>query len=210
MATSRTDNADRLRRAGGRDPLGQRVKALQLVATQRTRLVATDEHLEHDAAVHIDERDEGRRLAHEGTFDERDRRASLVPQVTVKPLRLHQVEIAAPDFPGRNRAGELENRIVGMDDQGHFAPLRDIVHRSAKLAAGADAHHRLRHRLEHGARRDLPLPRHILDHRAGIRRHMRLEIGKLRTQHGTLPYAAALDLRSLRITSKPSNLGWPR
>src|SRR6186713_307545 len=59
MVTSRTDNADRLDRASGRDPLGQRVEALQLVGAQRARLVTADEHLEHDAAVQIDERDEG-------------------------------------------------------------------------------------------------------------------------------------------------------
>ena len=54
------------------------------------------------------------------------------------------------------------------------------------------------------------LPRHVFDDSARILGHMRLEGGKLRAQHGALPYAAALDLRSLRITSKPSNLGWPR
>src|SRR6185503_19262265 len=105
-----------LRRAGGRDPFGQRLKALQLVAAQRARLVAADEHLEHDAAVHIDERNEGRRFAHERTFDKGDRRAALMPEMTVKPLRLHQVEIAASDLARGYAAGEFEDRIIGMDD----------------------------------------------------------------------------------------------
>src|SRR6266404_6950731 len=187
MATSRTDNADRLRRAGGRDPFGQRVKALQLVPAQRARLVAADEHLEHDAAVDIDERDEGRRLAHEGPLDESDSRAALVTEMAVQSLRLHQVEIAASDLARRDRARELEDRIVGMDDQRHLAPLRDIVHGSAKFAAGTDAHHRFRHRLRDGARAHFPLPRHVLDHRARVLRHMGLEAGKVRAQHRTLP-----------------------
>src|SRR5437588_4839611 len=102
MIVSRADNADRLRRAGGRDPFAKRVKALQLVGAQRAGLVAADEHLEHDAAVHIDERDEGRRLAHEGTLDKGDRRATLVAEVAVQSLRLHQVEVTAPDLARRN------------------------------------------------------------------------------------------------------------
>src|SRR6185369_5028807 len=76
MIVSRADNVGiALRRAGGRDPLGQRMKALQLVAAQRTRLIAAHEDLEHDAAVDIDKGDEGRRFAHEGALDECDGRA---------------------------------------------------------------------------------------------------------------------------------------
>src|SRR5439155_15531413 len=187
MIVSRADNTDRLRRAGGPDPFGQRVKALQLVVAQRARLVAADEHLEHDAAVDIDERDEGRRLAHEGLLDKGDRRAALVPQMAMKPLRLHQVEIAAADLARRDGAGEFEDRVIGVNDQRHLAPLRDIVHGGSEFAAGAEAHHRFRQRLEHGARRDFPLPRHVLDDSARVLGHIGLEAGKVRAQHGTLP-----------------------
>src|SRR6267142_1223290 len=102
-----------LRRTRWCDPLGKRMKALQLIATQRARLIAADEHLEHDAAVHIDERDEGRRFAHEGTLDKGNRRAAFVPEMAVKPLRLHQVEIPAADLARRARARELEDRVIG-------------------------------------------------------------------------------------------------
>src|SRR5204862_4489159 len=65
-------------------------------------------------------------------------------EMAVKPLRLHQVEIAASDLARRDRARELEDRIIGVDDQRHLAPLRDVVHGSAKFAASAEAHHCVR------------------------------------------------------------------
>ena len=52
--------ADRLGRAARCNPVTQRMEALQLVAAQRAGLVAADEHLEHDAAIDIEKRDEGR------------------------------------------------------------------------------------------------------------------------------------------------------
>src|SRR5262249_13802292 len=104
---------------------------------QRARLVATDEHLEHDAAVDIEERNEGRRLAHERPLYKGDAAAALMPQMAVQALGLHQVEIAAADLARRDRAGELEDRIIGADDQRHLAPLRDVLHRGGELAACA-------------------------------------------------------------------------
>src|SRR5258708_38734660 len=53
------------------NPLGHGMEACKLVLTQRARLVAADEHLEHDAAIDIDEGDEGRRFAHERRSEER-------------------------------------------------------------------------------------------------------------------------------------------
>src|SRR4051794_30858014 len=100
-----------LRRTRWCDPLGKRTKALQLVNAQRARLIAADEHLEHDAAVDIDERDEGRRFAHERALDKGNRRAALMPEMAVQPLRLHQVEIAAPDFARGHAACEFEDRV---------------------------------------------------------------------------------------------------
>src|SRR6185295_11347755 len=83
--------------------------------------------------VDIDECDEGRRLAYEGTLDKGNRRAALMPQMAVQPLRLHQVEIAAADLARGHAAGEFE-------------------------------------------------------HRTRIVRHIGLEAGKVRAQHGTLPF----------------------
>jgi hypothetical protein len=110
--------------------------------------------------------------------------ASLVPEMAVQSLRPHQVEITAADLARRHLAGELEDRVVGMNDQRHLAPLRDILHRFRKGIAATDTHHLRRKRLDHGARRDLPLPRHVFDHSTRILRHMRPEIGEVRTQHG--------------------------
>src|SRR4029077_13155653 len=62
MVVSPPDTADRSGRAVRGNPVAQRMEALQLVAAQRAGLVAADEHLEHDAAIDIEERDEGRRL----------------------------------------------------------------------------------------------------------------------------------------------------
>lgn len=50
-------------------------------------------------------------------------------------------EIAAADFASGYRAGEFEDRIVGVDDRRHLTPLRDVLHRSSKLAAAADPRH---------------------------------------------------------------------
>src|SRR3954453_2426414 len=97
-----------LRRTRWCDPLGKRMKALQLVAAQRARLVAADEHLEHDAAVDIDERDEGRRLSHERPLDKGNCRAAFMPEMPVQSLGLHQVEITAADLARRYGAGEFE------------------------------------------------------------------------------------------------------
>jgi hypothetical protein len=107
-----------------------------------------------------------------------------MPEMAVQSLRPHQVEIAAADLARRYLAGKLEDRIVGMNDQRHLAPLRDVLHRFCECIAATDTHHLLRKRLDHGARRDLPLPRHVLDHSTRILRHMRPEIGGVRTQHG--------------------------
>ena len=199
----------------------QRPEPFELILPQCPRLVPADEHLEHDAAIEVEERDERRGFTHERPLDEGDRRASLVPEMTMQAFRLHQVEIAAADLAGRDRAGEFEDRVVGVHDQRHLAPLRDILHRRRKSATICDTNHRQWQRFDHGARRDLPLPRNVLDHGTRILRHMRPEIRKLRTRHETVlprtdilsiarPQAAALDLRSLWITSNPSNLGWPR
>src|SRR5882762_2119660 len=169
------------------DPLGQGMETRKLVLTQHALLVAADEHLEHDAAIDIDEGDEGRRFAHERPFDKGDRIASLVPEMAVQSLRPHQVEITAADLARRYLAGKLEDRIVGMNDKRHLAPLRDVLHRFRKCIAATDTHHLRRKRLDHGARRDLPFPRHVLDHSTWILRHMRREIGKIGTQHAVLP-----------------------
>src|SRR6266568_6107739 len=169
------------------DPLGQGMETRKLVLTQRARLVAADEHLEHDAAIDIDEGDEGRRFAHERPFDKADRIASLMPEMAVQSLRPHQVEITAADLARRYLAGKLEDRIVGMNDQRHLAPLRDVLHRVRKCIAATDTHHLRRKRLDHGARRGPPFPRHVLDHSTRILRHMRPEIGEVRTQHDVLP-----------------------
>jgi hypothetical protein len=67
-----------------------------------------------------------------------------VAQVAVQSLRLHQVEITTADLARRHAAGEFEDRIVGMDDQRHLTPLRDVVHRGGEFAARAEAHHRVR------------------------------------------------------------------
>ncbi|MGY4627523.1 hypothetical protein ACVWY3_005279 [Bradyrhizobium sp. USDA 4486] len=68
--------------AGG-DAVCKLPESRVLVAAQRPGLVAADEHLEHDAAVGIDEGDEGRGLAHERTLDEGDARATLVAEMAV-------------------------------------------------------------------------------------------------------------------------------
>src|SRR5882757_242933 len=95
----------------------QRPEPFELVLTQSAHLVAADEHLEHDAAVDIEECDERRRLAHEGPFDESDRGAALMPEMTVKTFWLHKVEIAAADFSGGDRPGDFEDGAVGRDDE---------------------------------------------------------------------------------------------
>ena len=132
----------------------------------------------------------------------------------MQALRLHQVEIAAADLARGDGPGELEDRIIGVHDQGDLAPFRDVLHGGGKMFAARHAHHGRRQRLDHRARRDAALARNVLDHGAGIVRHMRPEIGKIGAQHIHLldqpPQAAALALPSVMMTSKPSNLGWPR
>ena len=70
-ATRRSSAA---RHGRSRDPLGQRLEPFELILPQRARLVAADEHLEHDAAIDIEEGDERRRFAHERPLDKGDRR----------------------------------------------------------------------------------------------------------------------------------------
>src|SRR5262245_53387886 len=129
-----------------RDAVGERLEARKLVGAQRPRLVTADEHLEHDAAVDIEEGDEGGLLAHEGPLDKSDAAAALVPQMAVQALRLHQVEIAAADLTGWDRASEFKDRIVGVNDQRHLAPLRDVPHGGRELAARAHTNHFRRQR----------------------------------------------------------------
>src|SRR5260370_17343528 len=123
------------------DAFGQGMEACKLILTQRARLVAADEYLEHDAAIDIDEGDEGGRFAHERPLDEGDCIASLVPEMAVQSLRPHQVEITAPDLARRYLAGKLEDRIVGMNDQRHLAPFRHVLHRFPKSLPPTDPHH---------------------------------------------------------------------
>src|SRR5882724_9411716 len=123
-----------------------------------------------------------------------------MPEMAVQSLRLHQVEIAAADLARRYRAGKLEDRIVGMNDQRDLAPLRDVLHDSRKIAAAADTHHRLRQCLDHGARRDLAFPCDVLDHRTWVLRHMRREIDEIRTRHAVLPCNRACP-RAVRLRS---------
>jgi hypothetical protein len=59
----------------------------------------------------------------------------------VQALRLHQVEIAAADLACGNSAGKFEDRIVGMDNQRHLAPLCDVLHRGSEFTAGANPKH---------------------------------------------------------------------
>ncbi|MGY4627524.1 hypothetical protein ACVWY3_005280 [Bradyrhizobium sp. USDA 4486] len=70
-----------------------------------------------------------------------------------------------------------------MDDQHDLAPLRDVLHGGGKMLATADADHGERQRLDHRTRRDLALARDVLDHRAGVVGHIRLELGEIGAQH---------------------------
>jgi hypothetical protein len=108
--------------------------------------------------------------------DKGDRGAAFVPEMAVQSFGLHQIEIAAADLARGDRAGELEDRVVGMHNHRHLAPLRDVLHRGGEMAAGADADHHLGHRLDHGARRDVALARNVLDDSARVLSHERLKI----------------------------------
>src|SRR5258707_5013163 len=117
----------------------ERAELRELVDLELAFLVTTDEDLEHDAAVDIEEHDQRGELAHEGPLQEREPAAALVPQMAMEALRAHQVEIAATDLATRDRPAELHDAVVGMHDQRDVAPGRDVVHGGDERLGGRRA-----------------------------------------------------------------------
>ena len=129
-------------------------------------------------------------------------------QMAVHPLRLHDVVVATPDLATAHRLGDLEDAVLGVDDQRHLAPCRDVLHRGHKGRARRKAAHLVRQRLDHGARRDVLLPCDVFDDAARILRHVLFQIGQISAQHDSgrraglalgLDHLEALELRMAEI-----------
>src|SRR4051812_4570785 len=108
-------------------PFAQRLEPDELILFQAPILIATDEDLEHHAAILVDELHRAGALAEEGPVYEIDEPAAIQPQMSADGAVAMNVEVAAAQGSGRNAALALEDAVAGMDHEGNLAPTRQIL-----------------------------------------------------------------------------------
>src|SRR5262249_23943306 len=108
--------------------LGQFPERGHLVAAQFASFVPTDIDFEHDPIINVEEQHCRRWTPHQGALDEGDAAAPVRPQVSMKSSSGEQSVVAARHLAFRHWSGELDNPVLGMHDDRHLAPYRNVRH----------------------------------------------------------------------------------
>src|SRR4029450_8729809 len=85
----RTRIMNRVRASTSAQPVAERTELHELIGLQLALLVGGEEHLEHDAAIDVEEHDQRGELSHERAFQERKPAASFVSQMAMEHLLTH-------------------------------------------------------------------------------------------------------------------------